>query len=92
MYALFAYVGGEWGFVGFDPHEGCAVGFIENVDQIFGEGSAFVAKLPDKSEHTPIGDSAAKHLDFESMQQLLQSLEQGNLDLDQALKNFNENK
>ena len=88
MYALFAYIGGEWGFAGVDPHEECAVMFIDEIDGQFGEGTAQVFKFPDKSNHNPTADEAEKHANTENMKGLLSALESGELDLDTALRNL----
>lgn len=89
MYALFAYIGGEWGIAGIDEHEECAVLFIDMTDKTFGEGTAFVAKLPDKSNHSPTADAAEHHATMASMQEMLKGLEDGNIDVDAALQNLN---
>jgi len=88
MYALFAYIGGEWAFAGIDPHEECAVMFIEAIDRQFGEGTAQVFLFPDKSDHSPTADKAEAHASTENMKGLLAALEKGELDLDTALKNL----
>lgn len=84
MYALFAYIGGVWGFAGVDPHETCAAFFIDNIDEAFGEGTAFVAKLPDKSDHSSTNDVQA-HADLAG---LLTTLENGELDLNAEFAKF----
>lgn len=89
MYALFAYIGGEWGFAGIDPHEECAVMFIEAIDSQFGDGTAQVFKLPNKSEHTPTGDAAEHHATMASMQDMLKALETNTVDIDTEFRSFN---
>lgn len=80
MYLLLAYVSGTWAMVGVDPHEECAVNFISTVDSQFGDGTAFVVKLPDKDSETSESSEMVK---------LLNNLENGELDLDAALVDFN---
>ena len=89
MYALFAYIGGEWGFAGIDPHEECAVMFINSIDGQFGDGTAQVFKFPDKDEHTPTSNAAENHANTANMKGLLAALEKGELDLDTAFRNLN---
>lgn len=89
MYALFAYIGGDWGFAGIDPHEGCAVMFIESIDRQYGDGTAQVFKFPDKSGHNPTADEAEAHANTENMKSLLTALESGELDFNEALENLN---
>lgn len=89
MYALFAYIGGDWGFAGVDPHEECAVMFIEQIDRQYGDGTAQVFKFPDKSNHNPIADGAQNHANAESMKAMLTALESGEIDLNDALEQFN---
>jgi hypothetical protein len=75
VFALFAYIDGQWGIAGIDPHEECAVMFIDQVDRRFGDGTAFVAKLPDKSD-------AVSTVELQDMQNVLEAVESGALDFD----------
>lgn len=88
MYPLFAFIGGQWYFGGIEPHEEHAVMFIEEMDNTYGEGTAQVYKLPDKSDHSPTADAAEAHANFESFKNLADAIESGELDLDTAFKNF----
>lgn len=76
MYLLMAYINGDWAIKGFDEHEECAVMFIDEIDKQFGEDTAFVVKMPDRS-----------HKDPGSVQDILHNFDK--LDLDEALQNFN---
>lgn len=89
MYALFAYIGGDWGFAGIDPHEECAVMFIDQIDGQYGEGTAQVFKFPDKSDHSPIADGAQHYATAETMKAMLAQLESGEMDLNDAFEQFN---
>lgn len=92
MYLLMAHVFGAWGIAGIDPHEECAVMFIEQIDKEFGEGTAYVVKLPDREDHTPTADAAEHHANASRMHDLLKGLQEGDVDLDAAFKNMlNEN-
>lgn len=88
MYALFAHIGGEWGFAGIDPHEECAVLFIEAIDNQFGEGTAHVFKFPDKSDHSPTADAAEKHAAMASMQEMLKAVESGEIDINAEFQKY----
>lgn len=74
MYLLMAYIGGAWGIAGVEPHEECAVNFISAVDSTFGDGAAFVVRLPDKDD-----DTSDTHADLSV---LLGNLTSGTLDVD----------
>jgi len=89
MYAFFAFIASEWQFVGMDPHEECAVMFIDTADRIFGDGTAQVFKLPNKEGHTPLGDQIEHQAGVQDMQSMIAALEKGEIDLDTALKNLN---
>lgn len=54
MYLLMGYLAGKWGIVDIDEHEDCAARFIEQFDEFFGEGAAYVVKLPDRDEEASI--------------------------------------
>lgn len=81
MYLLMAYIGGEWGMVGIEAHEEHAVEFISFIDNMFGEGTAFVCKLPDKSNHHNT-DEIQKHVDLAAF---LAKLDNNEVDLDAEL-------
>jgi hypothetical protein len=85
MFVLMAHIGGVWGFAGVDPHEECAALFIDQMDTMFGEGTAFVAKLPHKDVTDGDGDLEAHG----AMNELLKNVQSGNLDLDTAFAEFN---
>jgi len=78
VYLLMAYIGGSWGIAGVEPHEECAVNFISAVDDTFGEGAAFVVRLPNKDDD----DSSDDHAD---LSKLLSNLSSGSLDVDSEL-------
>lgn len=83
MYLLMAYINGEWGIAGFEPHQECAVNFISAIDEQYGDGTAFVCLLPDKEAEEA---QKAGHTELSKM---LTTLEQGSFDFDAALANLN---
>lgn len=78
VYVLFAHIGGEWGIVGFEAHQEHAVEFISFIDDMFGDGTAFVCKLPDKAAT----EDAQKHVDLAAF---LAKLDRHEVDFDEEL-------
>lgn len=90
MYAMFVYMGPQWGwnFVGIDPHEECAVMFIDAVDRQYGDGTAQVFKFPSKAD--PSDNSIFFNAGHADLSDMLMDVEQGKRDFDEALKELNE--
>lgn len=86
MYLLMAYIGGSWGIAGVDPHEEHAVLFIEQIDKQFGEGTAFVVKLPDKSHE----DHTTEFQKLADLAGMLKDIESGDFDFDTAFTELND--
>lgn len=84
MYVLLAYINGEWGIAGLEPHEECAVNFISAIDEEYGDGTAYVCFVPDKGGPT----TSQKHTELPDM---LANIEQGSYDFDTALAELNRN-
>lgn len=95
MYIVLAHIKGKgWGIVAFEPHEDCVVRMISMIDSQFGDGTAWAGKLPDKGddndqdEHAENAEHAGTAIDVLDM---LKQLENGQVDLNAALAELNNN-